>query len=52
MRLVEVASVSTCLNPCFPMVRLSECGGSQSHACNSGAPNFSELRVYSGTLMG
>ena len=47
MRFVEVACVRTSLNPCLPLVRLSECGG--SHACHSGAPDFPELRVYSRT---
>ena len=52
MRFVEVACVRTSLNPCLPLVRLSECGGSHSHACHSGAPYFSELRVYSRAPMG
>ena len=52
LRLVEVAGVSTSRKPCLSLVRLSECGGSHSHACHSGALVFSELRVYSQTPMG
>ena len=52
LRLVRVAGVSKSSKPCLSLVRLSECGGSLPLACHSGAPDFSELRVYSRTPMG
>ena len=51
VRLEEVVGVSTSRKSCLSLVRLSECGGFHCNACHSGAPDFSELRVFSRTPM-